>query len=146
MRINKTFDYNPNLGITICELQRGDNTFYGSTVCHPEDMDMISEYTGGEIADMRAELQMLQHIKNNEIKPALKTLYHLYNCIIQSSHCNPKSHELRLLKRQIKKLEADLAEIKLAIKEQKQFLNDYISQKDRIYQRIRAKKQEDKSN
>jgi hypothetical protein len=108
----------------------------GRAVCHDDDMEFASEYTGCSIAEMRAEIERLQDIKNNEIKPGLKSLKHLESCIVENKNFNPKSYEFRLLRRQIRKFENDLTTINKNIAETKNYLKDYILAKEKINQKL----------
>ena len=85
----------------------------------------------------RAIIKRLQHIKNNIIKPELKALKNALNVLNQSSKCNPKSQEMRILRKQIKVKENDLATVKAEIAMEKQYLSDYIKNKEIIYNKIR---------
>ena len=69
MTKNITYEYNE--GSAKCIINYNGFDFIGLAKCHPEDEDMKSEYTGCAIASMRAEIEMLTHIRDNEIKPAL---------------------------------------------------------------------------
>ena len=135
MKFNFEFD-----GIkSICTIQDKNNTFTGIAVCHEDDMDMVSEITGSFIAESRALIKRLQHIKNNEIKPELKALKNLQKSFIHSPYFNPYSMEYKTLKRQIQIKEEELSVIKDDIETEKQYLKQYLQNKDILFNKIRKK-------
>ena len=140
------FEFDADSGVTTCFITRGTKVYYGTAVCHPEDRDMLSEYTGTEIAHTRARIDMLQDIRDNEIIPSLKALEHLESCIVTSQNYDRKAYESRMLRRQIHKLKDDLATIRNTIADERKFLKDYVAAKEKIYNRLRAKKIEDKTD
>ena len=140
------FDFDVDTGVTTCFITLGTKVYYGTAVCHPEDRDMLSEYTGNEIAHTRARIDMLQDIRDNEIAPGLKALKHLESCIVTSQNYNRKAYESRMLRRQIRKFQDDLVTINNVIADERKFLKDYIAAKDKIYTRLRIKKNEDKTD
>ena len=77
-------------------------------------------------------------MRDNEIKPALKALRHLYNNISCGSNFNSKSHENVLLRRSIHLKEIELDTIKDLLDSEKQNLNTLLKEKDLFYKRIRA--------
>lgn len=142
---NYSYDFNKETGVSVCILKIDDNIFIGEAYCHEDDMDMLSEFTGCEIATARANIKYLNHVRDNEIKPSLKALNQYYYSINKSKKFNEKSYEFKMLKRQIKKLENDLITIQQELLEEKRFLKTYIQGKEKIFQTIRTKRQ-DKSN
>ena len=72
------FNWDPESGVAICALTDGDNIFMGTAACAAEDIDMMSEKTGCQIALWRAEIKYYIHIRDNEVKPALKALKQFY--------------------------------------------------------------------
>ena len=143
MKTKKDFEFDLDSGVTRCFTTRGDKLYLGAAICHDDDRDMISEYTGCEIAETRANIEMLKDIRDSEIIPALKAIKHLQSCIETSKYFNKKSYESRMIRRQVCKLENDLERINNSIKSEKEFLKDYIAKKEKIYQRLRAKRETD---
>lgn len=137
------FNWDPESGVAICALTDGDNIFMGTAACAAEDIDMMSEKTGCQIALWRAEIKYYIHIRDNEVKPALKALKHVYYTMNRSKHFNPKSYENIMLWRQIRQKENDLATIKDMITDQKKQLKEYIDEKDKFYKRVRANRKTD---
>ena len=46
--------------------------FVGEATCHPDDMDFESERVGLTIAEARANIKVLRHMRDCEVKPQLK--------------------------------------------------------------------------
>lgn len=123
--------------LAICYLYDQNLVFIGEATCHEDDLDMASERTGCYIAEGRAIIKRLQHIKNNIIKPELKALKNTLAILNQSPKCNPKSNEMRIIRKQIKIKENELSTIQAEIMMEKQYLSDYIKNKEIIYNKIR---------
>lgn len=141
---NVKFEYHD--GIAICEIKYKNETFVGKAVCHADDYDFESERTGLYIAESRAVIQGLCFERDYEIKPALKILYHLYSNMRTSQYYNPKSYEAKMIRNQIKALEKELAEIKADIAAERASLNDYLTQKEKLYQKLRIRAKEVKKD
>ena len=135
---NMIFTYNTETGISVCEILYNNNTFKGEAHCHEEDFDFMSERVGMTIAEVRANIALMKHMRDNEIKPQIKVLKHLYSNIKNSKDHNPKSHETKMLRRNIRQLEFELHAINNAIADERKFITDYISGKEKLYQRIRS--------
>jgi hypothetical protein len=140
------FEWDEEHGVAICMLSDGVNTFVGTSTCHPDDRDMMSEKTGCNIALIRAEIKYFKHVREYEIKPALNALYELYYNMKHSKQFNPKSYENKMLWRRIRAKEFDLDVINQLITTEKQNLSQMIDEKEKFYQRIRANRNKDKSN
>ena len=135
--MTKTFQYNEELGQSICLIWHKGNLIMGDAWCHDEDLDMKSERTGGFIAEARANIAHMQHQKNYEIRPALEALKHVQASFKTSKYHNPDSYESKFIEKQIKIKEEELKRIKADIAMEKQYLDDYIKNKDIVYKRIR---------
>ena len=61
------------------------------------DQDMMSEKTGCEIANRRAEIMVLKGYVKNELKPRLRALKQLYYSMNRSKYFNEKSYENKML-------------------------------------------------
>ena len=137
------FDWDDDEKIAKCMIRHEKNgpIFVGEAICHEEDLDMVSPRTGQEIAYRRAKIKQLQHIKNNEIKPKLAALTHLYGCMTHSSRFNPESYENTMLQRQTRLMEFDLTTVNEMIRYERENLKAYIDDKDRMYKHIRKKRE-----
>ena len=136
------FEWNEELGAATCVLiDDKQRIVVGHAQCHDDDRDMISERTGCEIAYRRARIEHLRMVREAELKPALQALKQLYYSMKHSSHFNPKSYENKMLQRQIRLFEFDLATTKEIIASEQRFLKEYIQGKDKVHNRIRKAKQ-----
>jgi hypothetical protein len=99
------YDYNIENNVSTCIIKDKNREYVGKAYCHPEDLEFKSQITGTNIAEVRAQIKRLQSIKNNEIKPALKSLKHLLNNMKTSKHFNKNSYEAKAIWRHIHFLE-----------------------------------------
>ena len=133
--------YNYDHGISIFTIYYKGNSFVGTAMCHDDDKDMESERTGLTIAEARAYIKMMRFIKKYEIKPKVDILYHLMNNIKLSKYHNPKAYEFRMIRNQYNYWNKKFEEIKTNINDEERYLKEYIDQKDKLYHKLRAKKQ-----
>ena len=132
--------FNKETGYTKAIIYYKNNIFVGEAQCHPEDEDIISDFTGSEIALRRANIKVMQFVKNNEIVPQISILKHLKS--LQDQHEETlleKSYEITLKK--LLQLENDLATLKEMIALEKQELKSYIDAQEKFAAVIRAKKE-----
>lgn len=134
-------DYKYNKGSAVYTIRYNNIIFTGRATCHPEDMDFESARVGLAIAESRANIAVLRHIREYELKPQLKILNHLYANMKTSKHYDPKSYEAKMLRSQIRALEKELATLNSEIADEQKFIKDYISGKDKLYKRLRDKNQ-----
>ena len=128
-----------------CGIKTPDgNTVVGEAICHPQDVDMVSEKTGCTIAERRAYIKYMQYQKENILKPELKALKKFYNVVNQSKYYDEQDYTNQMLIRHIKRLEEDIKALKQEIETEKINLRDYISTKDTFYQEVRKRRQIDK--
>lgn len=139
MKDTTIFDYDEETGSSYCVIPYDGRTFAGVAYCHPDDVDFKSERVGMSIAEARAQIDILRYIRDCKIKPALKTLRMLYSDISNSKYHNPKSRETKMLQRRIHELEKELATTNNEIADIRKFVKDYIDGKEKLYQRLRAK-------
>lgn len=124
-------------GIAICNIYYKDLVFSGEAICHPDDKEFMSRISGCEIAEMRAIIKYLQHIKNNELRPSIQALTDYYNTMIQSAKFNQKSYENKMLRRRIQLLKDDLVATQENIVQIKKKLRDYLAKKEKMHEVIR---------
>ena len=105
-----------------------------------DDYDMKSERTGYSIAEIRANIQKLTWIRDYEILPAYNNFKHFYNCLINSPKSNKESYEIKRVYKEFKRLEYELKEIRKAIKDEREYVRNYINKKEELYQRLRKGK------
>lgn len=134
------FEYNQDLGIAICYIEEYGEIFIGTAACHPDDKDVMSKFTGCEIANCRAYIELLRYEKKSILEPQLKALKQLFYSINKSKKFNKESYEARAIWRQIRLKEAEIADIKAEIIDEKQYLKEYIEKKEELHQRLRAQR------
>ena len=132
------YDWSPEFGVATCTIQDHDLIFTGSARCHPDDEDMKNHLSGQTIAEARASIKYLKHIRDNELRPQLKILKQLYYSMNRSKHFDRKSYEAKMLFRQINRITKDIENINHDINTLKIMINTYIDQKDEEYKKIRA--------
>ena len=131
------FEWNKD-GYAICILKSANSSreFIGEARCHPDDADMMNEKTGNEIAFRRAKIQAIRGYRD-ELKAQLRALNQLYFSMNKSKRFNEKSYENRMLQRQIRMTNFDLATIREDLATEEQNLREYIAKKEDFYQHIR---------
>lgn len=123
-----------------CEIIYKNITFTGHAKCHEDDYDMKSERTGYSIAEIRANIQKLTWIRDYEILPAYNNFKHFYNCLTNSPKSNKESYEIKRVYKEFKRLEYELRAIRKAIKDEREYVRNYINKKEELYQRLRKGK------
>ena len=132
-----TYDH----GVSLFVIYYNGHAFDGTAICHDDDKDFESERVGLTIAESRANIKVLRHIRDCEIKPQLKVLNHLLANMKTSKYYRPNSYEAKMLRSQIRAIEKELTTIKNGIADEQKFIKDYIEGKDKLYKRLRAKNQ-----
>lgn len=138
---NIQYYYDDVNGVASCTIRYKNLLFTGTSKCHPDDEDFMSEHTGCFIAEVRANIKVLKFRRDNEIIPALRAFEHVQANMDTSTKYSPKSYEAKMIHRQIKTLKKQVEEFNAAIVDEENYLKKYISEKDKLYQRIRAKNQ-----
>ena len=138
---NVVYEWQPEEGLAICKVYYNNIEFKGTASCHPDDMDMCSKMTGQTIAELRAEIKKLQHIRDNELRPQLKVLNQLYYAMNRSKEYSKKSYESKMLYRAIKNISNELDMIKEMLDNDRKFLKEYIDLKDIYYKNIRSRRE-----
>ena len=116
------YSYDSVRGLATYTLFYKDLKFGGAAFCHPDDEDMKSQMIGLTIAESRATLKYLRHIRDNELRPQLASLKQLMYSMNHSKQYNRKSYEARMLYRHIQMYEEDLKNITEDISRIKFFL------------------------
>lgn len=124
MKQQPKFYWDDTTKTATCILADGNNIFTGIASAHPDDMDMANEKTGYQIALWRAEIKYYTHIRDNELKPALKALKKVLDEMKYSKRFNPKSYENRALLRNFYQVESDLDTIRYLLANTKKNLNN----------------------
>lgn len=136
-----SFEWDEEFGLATCILTDDKGKEYaGFAQCHPEDGDMKSRRVGQEIALMRAEIVYAKHVRDDELKPGLAALNHYYSTICLSNQFSNDSYEVKRLFKEIRNLKNDLDAINNFISVKKEEVNSYITEKDKMYKKIRDKR------
>lgn len=128
-------------GEAACTIRYKNILFTGEAKCHPDDDDFMSDKTGCFIAEVRANIKVLKYRRNNELIPILRAFEHVQSNMDTSTKYAPKSYEAKMIHRQIKALKRQIAEVDAAIADEEAYLKKYINDKEKLYQRLRAKNQ-----
>ena len=135
------FKWEEEIGLATCILKDTVGKEYiGLAQCHPEDEDMKSRHVGQEIALIRAEIAYAKHVRDNELKPGLAALNHYYSTVCLSNHFSNDSYEIKRLLKEIHNLKNNLNTINNFIAVKREEVNSYITEKDKMYKRIRSKR------
>ena len=138
---NANFAYDEETGVTTCTLQDTKrNTYIGEARCHPDDVDMKNKMTGSEIAYRRAYIKYLKHVRDTEFVPQLSVLKHMYSCMEQAADFNPKDNNIRLMKRAIDNYSAAVDMVREAIRDERNDLHTYMTDKAKLYKLIRDRR------
>ena len=138
---NADFAYDEETGVTTCTLQDTKrNTYIGEARCHPDDVDMKNKMTGSEIAYRRAYIKYLKHVRDTEFVPQLSVLKHMYSCMEQAADFNPKDNNIRLMKRAIDNYSAAVDMVREAIRDERNDLHTYMTDKAKLYKLIRDRR------
>lgn len=140
------FEWDPEAGIAMCILSDGKNSYCGSAYCSEEDQDMKSEKTGCYIAEGRARINYLVHLRDNEILPKYEALHELYYAMIQSKRFNEDSYEVHMLQKKMSQYQFEIEAVRDMLKEEKATLKEYMRQKAILYKKVRENRATDKSN
>ena len=141
MSENYTTDYEYGYGTAYFMIHYKGQVFMGVAKCHPDDADMESERTGLTIAEARAYIKLKKFQKKFEIEPVVNAYRHILKNIQTSTKHNPKAYESCMLRSQLAHWEDKLEEINTDIADEERSLQDYIKQKDKLYQKLRARNQ-----
>ena len=140
MKHEPIFSWDEEQGLASCILTDGKQVYTGIAQCHPEDVDMMSEKTGCEIAFKRAKIETLRALRD-ELKIRLSTLKQLYHSMNISHRFNENSYENKMLQRQIRSINFDLTTTKEILASEEQSLRAYIKSKDIFYTQTRKRRQ-----
>ena len=140
-QITPIYEWDPETGVSTCIIINGNKTHVGIAKCRPEDRDMMGEKTGCTIAEMRAEIDYLKSVRDDDIKPTLQAYKNLYYSINQSKRFNPDSYETHMLMKKIAHYTADLELINNMIDNSRNDLATYIDQKAKTWEKIRKNRQ-----
>ena len=107
MKTKVTFDFNEDNRETICTIRYGNHVCIGRACCHPDDIDMMNNLTGQDIAYKRACIKLAKS-EIKEMKIELKALQNFYKRVIQSNKIEEKCYVLYQLKKELNVLTTDI--------------------------------------
>lgn len=116
----------------------GDITGYA--MLHPDDADIASSYAGCRYAEMRAGIKYMK-AKIRIAKYQLEPLKRIYNDLIQKKNYNKNNKGIKMLEKEIYKLEDDIATCKTHIKTLTERLQKAIDARPDIVKNMINKKQ-----
>ena len=94
-------NFDAETGISTCTIEDNEHNIYiGKAYCHEDDRDMMNQYTGCQIALMKATMKYYK----GEIKKTrhqLAALNQLFYSINTSSRYNPNAYESIMLRKLI---------------------------------------------
>lgn len=137
--MKREYFYDPAMGVAHCILTHKGMEFGGTATCHPEDGDFMSERTGLYIAETRANIRYLKS-KKPELRTAITTLQHAVNCMRDSKNFNPKAKEFQIVYRLLYDKKSELDSLNSRIKMEKEYLEDYVRNKDIVHNKMRKGK------
>ena len=142
MKHKPQFYFNEGDGSSLCIISTKNKTYVGSAQCLDADRDMMSEKTGCEIAYHRAIIHSLEdHLQ--DIKGELAGLKKYYYSVNQSKYYEENSYMANMLRSQIEQREDDIKMTKSLIKEEKEYLKEYMKNKAKFYEKIRQNRKAD---
>jgi len=122
-----TTNWDEENGITIYRVSYDNKYYVGISECHPDDKEFQSQDFGEALASVRATLDFLRDLRDNEIIPQLKIIKHLYTNMTTSKQYNPKSYEATMIRRKYLQLQDQYTTVRNQIrqfKDQEAFILD----------------------
>ena len=137
MKIKTSWD--ANNGISIYRVIDKNKWYTGIAECHPDDKEFQSEDFGQALATVRATIEFLRDLRDNEIKPQLKIIKHLYTNMTTSKEFNSKSYEAKMVRRKYYQLQNELSRTQEQIRQFKDQAEFLIDTKESMNNLIRSK-------
>lgn len=130
--------------IVRCELEDPDTheIVAGEAKCMPQDMDMMSEKTGGDIALYKATIKILRN-KRKRTRQEYRVLKNLLKTYKNRPGFDATDPYVRILKRKIYSYSQDIEYLSNCENNCRKELRKYIDEKDIFYQKIRAMRKRD---
>lgn len=114
-----------------------DNKYiYGEAIAAQEDLKFANEYTGYTIAELRMNIDFARQHIEYDLKPQLAALNHLLGTMQRSPRFNPKSYEAKRIYAERQNLLDDIEQFKNYIEATKDYLRDYLINKDKLYRQL----------
>lgn len=139
-KVNTFWDEDKKVSKTIIIDTTRNKKYEGIAKCSPEDSFYVEEYVGQTISEMRAKIEMLKDIRDNEILPQIKILEHIYTNMNTSAKFNPNSYEAKMLRRQLSIKKGNLEAVVSLIDSSKIYIYEYLDIYRRTKEIFEAKK------
>ena len=132
------YEWDADYGFATCTLLIDGVEISGSAYCALEDKDFMSEKVGMELAEKRAIINGMKYTVKYNLLPQIKVLKQVIQQIESSKKFNPRDYEYKMIRRQLKIKESDMAEFKRQIADLEAYLKSYIRVKDDVHKRLRS--------
>lgn len=139
------FSYDADKHLTTCTRNIHNKLYIGHSQCHPHDYDFESKLVGEHYAYIRSMIHEMCAMRDN-YKIQLKMLKHVYNIYEQNANIDLDSTECMVIRRQMRLLERDIQEMKDLISMTRKDLRTTMLEKDKLYDKLRAKRASDRAN
>lgn len=133
------FSYDTDKHLTTCTRNVHNKIYIGYSQCHPHDYDFESKLVGQHYAYTRSMIREMCAIRD-DYKVQLKMLKHVYNIYEQNESIDLDSTECMVMRRQMRLLERDIQEMKELIAMTRKDLRTTMLEKDKLYDKLRAKR------
>lgn len=132
------YEWNAEYGFAVCTILVDGVEISGFAYCATEDKDFMSEKIGMELAEKRAIINGMKYTVIYTLMPQIKVLKQILQQIESSKKFNPRNYEYKMIRRQLKIKEADMAEFKRQIADLEAYIKSYIRIKDDVHKRLRS--------
>ena len=135
--IDKTrYDYDEETGITVVDKIIDGKYVCGEARVAPQDKPYANAFTGYAIAECRLNIDYARKHIEYDLKPQLFILNHLLGTMAKSPRFNPNSYEAKRIYAERQNILDDIEQFKSYIEATKDYLHDYIVNKDNFYRRL----------
>lgn len=139
------FSYDTDKHLTTCTRNVHNRIYIGHSQCHPHDYDFESKLVGQHYAYTRSMIREMCAVRD-DYKTQLKMLKHVYNIYEQNKDIDLDSMECMVMRRQMRLLERDIQEMKELIFATRKDLRTTMIEKDKLYDKLRAKRASSSTN
>lgn len=137
MTISKTYyKYDEETGIATADRIIDGKYVRGEAHVAPQDKPYANAYTGYTIAECRLNIDYARQHIEYDLKPQLFILNHLLGTMKKSPRFNPESYEAKRIYAERQNILDDIEQFKSYIEATKDYLHDYIIEKDQLYRRL----------
>lgn len=133
--------FDKSTGVSEVVLKYKNEKFVGRSKLHPMDTDMESEKVGLTIAEQRAFIRYLKHLKKISVQ-RVNTLEGAFRAMLVAKDFDVKSQYARILQKLICEERCKKNDLSKTIHSVKQGLALSVAGREDLYQRIRKKRRE----